>query len=144
MGKGTSTVGTTVFDASTNKAWTNTESTGASAFDTSTVGTSDTVTATGTVTYALFTGTGCAAANQVTTLNGNTWPDTVTLDSAGNAPNSQATGTLAQGGYSFQATYSGDGNYTGNTSPCEPFTVVPTVEVPLPTVNGSHGLVFPV
>src|SRR5258708_2416981 len=48
---------------------------------------------------------------------------TVRLDAAGNVPNSDTEKTLAAGGYSFQATYSGDANYAGATSACEPFAV---------------------
>jgi hypothetical protein len=38
-------------------------------------------------------------------------------------PKSNTESNLAAGPYSFQATYSGDANYGGSTSPCEPFTV---------------------
>ena len=36
---------------------------------------------------------------------------------------SNSFGPLEAGDYSFQAVYSGDENYTGSTSPCEPFTI---------------------
>jgi hypothetical protein len=45
------------------------------------------------------------------------------LTAAGAVPNSSTEHTLAAGSYSFQATYSGDKNYSGSTGPCEPFTV---------------------
>jgi hypothetical protein len=44
--------------------------------------------------------------------------------SSGSVPNSSATGALSAGSYSFQATYSGDGNYGTATGPCESFTIV--------------------
>jgi uncharacterized repeat protein (TIGR01451 family) len=114
--KGTSQTATTVFDASTKAAWAGTEKTGASAYDTATVTPSDGITATGTVDYTFFTngtcnGQGSAAGH-------------VTLDGAGNVPNSETEGPLAAGSYSFQATYSGDSNYAGSTGDCEPFTVL--------------------
>jgi hypothetical protein len=115
VGAGTSSTATVVFDASTNAPWAGTETTGSSAYDTATVGTSDTITATGTVAYTFFANGSCQGTG--------TGAGTVTLDAAGNVPNSSTQHTLAQGSYSFQATYSGDGNYGGSTSPCEPFTV---------------------
>jgi hypothetical protein len=126
VGKGTSTVGTTVFDASTNAPWAGTEGPGSSAYDTSTVGTSDTVTATGTVTYTFFPNSNCTAGT-------GTSAGTMNLTSTGSVPNSNTESNLAAGSYAFQATYSGDGNYTGNTSPCEPFKVVGVVSQITPT-----------
>ncbi len=38
-------------------------------------------------------------------------------------PNSNPEGPLAAGSYSFEATYSGDANYAGSTSTCEPLTI---------------------
>ena len=43
--------------------------------------------------------------------------------STGTVPPSQGTGGLSAGDYGFQAVYTGDSNYSGSTSPCEPFTV---------------------
>jgi len=43
--------------------------------------------------------------------------------SGGLAPQSMNEGPLAAGMYSFNATYSGNPNYLGSTSTCEPFTV---------------------
>src|ERR1039457_6123775 len=112
---GTRTTRAVVFAASSNAAWTGSETTGSSAYDTASVSSSGTVTATGTVSYVFFTngtcsGTGASAG-------------TVSLDAAGNVPNSSTESTLAAGSYGFQATYSGDGNYSGSTSLCEPFSV---------------------
>ena len=50
----TPTFSTTVFDASLNAAWSGTEVTGASAYDTSTVTGDGIVTPSGTVTYSFF------------------------------------------------------------------------------------------
>jgi hypothetical protein len=78
------------------------------------------------VTYKFFpngtcaTGTGAGAG-------------TVTLDGAGNVPNSNTESTLAAGSYSFRATYSGDANYSGSTSACEPFKVIGIVSQITPT-----------
>jgi hypothetical protein len=116
VGRGTSTTATTVKDAATGLAWSGSEATGASAYDTATVTTSDTVTATGTVAYSFFTNGACSG-----TATGAT--DTVTLTAAGLVPNSKTEGPLAAGSYAFQAAYSGDSNYAGSTSACEPFSV---------------------
>jgi len=35
--------------------------------------------------------------------------------------------TLTPGFYSYQAVYEGNSDYNGSTSPCEPFTVIPTI-----------------
>src|SRR5438477_604954 len=43
--------------------------------------------------------------------------------STGTLPNSAETAALGAGNYSYQATYSGDGNYATSTGSCEPFTV---------------------
>jgi hypothetical protein len=48
-------------------------------------------------------------------------------------PNSSTESNLAAGSYSFQAAYSGDGNYSGSTGPCEPFTVAAVVSKITPT-----------
>src|SRR5439155_1492540 len=74
-----------------------------------------TVVATGTVSYTFFTNGVCSGSGSSA--------GTVTLTSTGSVPNSNSEGPLAAGSYSFQATYSGDSNYLGSTSPCEPFGV---------------------
>jgi len=117
---------TTVHDASTNATWTNSETTGGSAYDTSVVpGQATGIPASGTVTYHLFANGSCSSANngEITSLNGKTWPNTVTLNSNGTVPSSQSTGPLAAGSYAFDAVYSGDSNYKEATSACEPFSV---------------------
>jgi hypothetical protein len=57
----------------------------------------------------------------------------VTLNADGTVPNSNTQGPLAAGSYSFRAHYSGDSNYTGSTSGCEPFAVIPVVSQITPT-----------
>jgi hypothetical protein len=125
VAKGSSTTATTVFDASTNAPWAGSETTGSSAYDTASVTSSDTVTATGTVAYTFFTngtctGTGASAG-------------TVTLTGTGAVPKSKRESTLANGSYGFEATYSGDSNYAGSTSSCEPFKVTAIVSQITPT-----------
>jgi hypothetical protein len=115
VGRGTSTTATAVKDAATGLAWSGSEATGASAYDTATVATSDGFTATGTVAYTFFTNGACSTGTGAT--------DTVTLTAAGLVPNSKTEGPLAAGSYAFQAAYSGDSNYAGSTSACEPFSV---------------------
>jgi hypothetical protein len=72
------------------------------------------ITARGTVTYRLFANGACAGMPSST--------QTLTL-SGGVAPRSSSTGRLSAGGYSFDAAYSGDHNYTRSTATCEPFAV---------------------
>lgn len=76
----------------------------------------------GTVTYYFFgggTNSNCSDGN----TDAATSSDTETLDNSGNVPNSADVGPLGAGSYSFLAVYSGDGNYSGSTADCEPFTV---------------------
>src|SRR5262249_49427269 len=49
--------------------------------------------------------------------------ETVNLNPDGSVPNSALHGPLAAGSYSFMAIYTGDTNYAGSTSECEPLTV---------------------
>ncbi len=121
-GADTPTITTAVYDASTTAAWTNSEVVGASAYDTSTVTTTEVNPTDPTVSYAFFTNGTCDSSGAVTSFNGDTWPQTVPLNSDGTVPISQATGPLTAGSYSFQATYS-DADNSGVPSPCEPFTV---------------------
>ena len=129
-----SNTGTTVFNAATNAAWAGTEVTGAKAYDTATVNESDSVTATGTVTYTLYSSGNCSG----TTTNAGT----VTLTSNGTVPNSDTQGPLQAGSHSFQAMYSGDTNYSPSTSSCEPFSVDPASPAgpaPIPPVIVPAG-----
>jgi hypothetical protein len=87
-----------------------TEITGASAYASAAVTGTGPPAPTGTVTYRFFANGACAAppASSQTVAVGTSSPPT---------------SPLATGSYSFQAAYSGDANYSGATSPCEPFTV---------------------
>ncbi|MHB8743115.1 MAG: hypothetical protein ACYC9L_08290 [Sulfuricaulis sp.] len=105
---------TAVDDAAQGTTWNGTEVTGAAAYDTATVSSVSGVTPSGTVTYSFFPNSTCSG--------GPVTSSTVIL-SAGAVPNSNTTGPLGAGSYSFQATYSGDSNYTSSTSSCEPFSV---------------------
>ena len=111
---GVPTVSSTVDDVATGSAWAGTEVTGATAQDTATV-TGDGGTPSGTVTYALYPNGSCSGTATST--------ETKTLANDGSVPDSSATGPLNAGSYSYQATYSGDANYTARTADCEPFTV---------------------
>ena len=90
---------------------------GSSVFDTATVTpTPGTFTPTGSVTYTFFPDNDCAAGT-------GTPAGTVHAGRGGTVPNSDTRGPLAAGSYSFQAVYSGDANFPGSTSACEPLTV---------------------
>jgi uncharacterized repeat protein (TIGR01451 family) len=66
---------------------------------------------TGTVSYRFFQNGDCSG-------EGSSAGSDVALDGQ-----SDTQGPLGAGDYSFQATYSGDSNYDGATSPCEPLTI---------------------
>ena len=129
VAKGTPTASTTVFDAKTNAAWSNSEVTGASAYDTATVAGVNGFTPSGTVTYSYFLNGTC---------NGTPNTTQVVRLSAGAVPNSNTVGPFAAGSYSFQAAYGGDGNYTASSaSSCEPFTVAKAPTTATTVVNDA-------
>ena len=135
VNKVASTISTIVFDSTTSAPWTGAETTGASAYDTATVPTSP-FTAAGTVTYTYFTNNICSGTG--------TTQGTVTLMATGSVPNSATVGPLTAGSFSFQAAYSGDSNYLGSTSPCEPlnvfdFSVVANGVSPSQILAGASG-----
>jgi hypothetical protein len=88
---------------------------GSKVHDTATV-TAAPFTATGTVTYQLYSGLDCKAGNELGSAG------QVTM-SGGNVPASVDSPVLQAGDYSYQAVYSGDSNYNGSTGDCEPFAV---------------------
>ena len=114
----TPTVTTSVYDATTNAPWGGSEVTGATAYDTSTVTGVTGFPPTGTVSYSLFTNGNCTG---ISTSEGTG----LALGS-----NSSTTSALAAGTYGFEASYSGDYNYSAQTSGCESFDVT----APLPLV----------
>jgi len=118
VGKYTPAVTTAVKDAASGASWSGSEATGASAYDTATVGPEqDDTVITGTVTYSFFTNGSCATTGDASPIT-----DTVTL-SGGTVPNSSTEGPLAAGSYSFLASYSGDANYGAAVGTCEPLSV---------------------
>ena len=127
VAKAATTMATVLMDASTNKAWTNTETAGATAYDTATLSGAVTgIVPTGTVTYSYFTNGKCTSPSSST--------QTVTLTATGTVPNSATTASLSAGSYSFDAIYNGDTNYAASTvSPCEPFTVAAIATTPATT-----------
>ena len=134
VAKGTAQSTTKVFDPASSAPWTNTETTGTSAYDTATVTGVPGFIPTGTVTYSLFTSDSCDSVDAITSLNGNTWPQKVTLAATGAVPNSQPTGPLTAGSYSFRAVYSGDAHYDPTDSACEPFSVAKGTSLSASTV----------
>ncbi len=105
---------TTVFDAGTSAAWSGSEVSGASAYDTATVTGDGTNIPTGTVTYSFFDGASCG---------GSGTSQTVLLNADGSVPASNDTGALGAGPYSYDASYSGDLIYSPANATCEPFAV---------------------
>jgi uncharacterized repeat protein (TIGR01451 family) len=114
IAQGPSTTATAVVDETTVGAF----ALGDRVHDTSTVSGSP-FTPTGSVTYYFFTGTSACPSDGTT---GAASSDTVTL-SGGIVPKSTTHGPLTAGMYAYDAVYSGDGNYSGSISSCEPFTV---------------------
>src|SRR5262249_48019197 len=110
-----------------------------SVFDTATVtGNRAGITPTGTVKYT-FTGSQLAnltAPAGWTGVNPTTWTDTVTL-SGGLVPDSAATPPLPADSYQFQASYNGDSNYQGSTSPVEPLTISPGTSSTATTIKDA-------
>jgi stalled ribosome alternative rescue factor ArfA len=109
-----SSTGTTVLVDATGSPPTGDEVTGSAFHDMATVTGVDGIAPRGTVTYSLFPLGDCGGLPSTT--------EDVTL-AGGSVPDSNSTGPLAAGNYSFQATYNGDTNYRSSTSPCEPFSV---------------------
>ena len=111
----TTSVATQVNLAGTTTAVTGPIPLGSSVQDTATITHAHTLTPTGTVTYTFYSNGDCTGSG--------TGAGTVTLDENGTVPDSDTQGPLAAGSRSFQAAYSGDADFIGSTSPCEPFTV---------------------
>ena len=129
VGKATVTITTTIVPASPIKAGTPVQDTAALAGETSSAG--------GTVTYTLYSVSGCAA------ISGQTSVVTVT---SGLVPNSINFVINNIGSYSFRAVYSGDSNNAGATSACEGLTVTkssPTISttiLPPTTITADQSV----
>lgn len=82
----------------------------------------------GTVTYNLYASGSCI---------GSSTTQTVTL-SSGSVPDSQSR-TLVPGSFGYIASYSGDSNYAGVTSSCEPFTVQASSLAATASSNSTTG-----
>jgi hypothetical protein len=98
--------------------------------DTATL-TGATATATGTVTYTVYTNNTCTTP-ATTQISGQ--PPVVTV-AGGLVPNSASVTFNTAGSYFWQAVYSGDANNTNATSACtsEPITITPTTTTTAPT-----------
>src|SRR5204863_157387 len=87
---------------------------------------------TATVTYAYFKNNDCSGTAPFSTENKN-------LNSNGTVPDSSATGALAAGDYSYQATYNGNANYSSKTGDCEPFKISLATPGMSTTVKDAQG-----
>lgn len=79
--------------------------------------------ATGTITYSFYRNSACSGTAAATT-------SALALPGGLESGAFPATGQpLVPGEYSYKASYSGNSNYYGDTSDCEPFTVVPYASI---------------
>ena len=124
IGQATTSVATQVNMAGTTTAITSPIPLGSSVYDTATITHAHDITPTGTVTYTFYGNGDCTGSG--------TGAGTVTLTASGTVPNSDTQGPLTAGSYSFQAAYSGDADFIGSTSPCEPFTIGMAAPPPRP------------
>ncbi len=111
----TPSLSVTVLDAATSSGWAGSESTGASAqAGARLAGVIGGFAPTGSVTYSLYSGSGCSGtpAKQTVSLSG------------GAVPLSQTTGPLGAGSYSYTASFaSADANYADAIGGCADFSV---------------------
>jgi hypothetical protein len=92
-------------------------------------------------TNASFDPTGNVTFTFYTTANNCTGPSVaagVVALAGGIAHPSDPQGPLAAGAYSFRASYSGDSNFNGSTSDCEPLEVIPVEEGCTPGFWKNH------
>ncbi len=138
VGKAATVVTTEVMDAANGAAWATSEATGASAYDTATVGPEqDDTPITGTVSYSFFTNGTCSGTEDESSVI-----DTVTISSDGTVPPSIDEGPLGAGAYSFLAAYNGDSNYAPAIGGCEPFSVGQAVTTVTSAVTDPSGGVW--
>ncbi|MHB1836976.1 MAG: hypothetical protein ACYCXW_18660, partial [Solirubrobacteraceae bacterium] len=122
-----STITATVFDGQSQSQWSDQgEPLGSTAYYGSYVHVSGAA-PTGTVTYYLYSGAGCAGTPLST--------QQVTL--TGPASDSSASQSLGAGTYSYLASYSGDGTYQPSTGSCQPFSVNPQSPTATLSVNDA-------
>ena len=87
-------------------------------------------TPTGSVTYRFFSTIGCTDTG--TAAGGGAL--------VGGVPaSSNPEGPLAAGSYGFEATYSGDTNYAGSTSTCEPLTISTGTSATATVITNAAG-----
>jgi hypothetical protein len=128
VASGAANPSTAVFDASTDTPIASPVPLGASVYDTSElISEAPGVTPTGTETYTFYSGGDCTTGAAVSSR-------TVTVGVGGVVPNSPNQGPLGPGMYAFQAQYSGDSNFVGSATTCEPFTVARGATDPSTTV----------
>jgi hypothetical protein len=112
VAKATSVTATAVFDSTTHRRWSGTETQGAFAYDTATVAGVAGFVPSGTLTYRFFPSRACtgaiASSQRVTLVNGK-------------VPSSVSTKELPSGLFSYRATYSGSTEYRSSTGSCESF-----------------------
>lgn len=126
VAKATPVLADTIEDVATSLPWSGTELTSATAYDDTVVMGATWFVPTGSVTYRLYEGSACAGTPLYTD------PQTLVAGlglSAISAP-------LAAGTYSFQAAYSGDGDYAPATDACQPFAVQASATAP--PASGSN------
>ncbi|MHB8436392.1 MAG: kelch repeat-containing protein [Acidimicrobiales bacterium] len=121
---------TSVYDATTNAAWSGNEIYGASAYDTSSLTGITGPTPSGSVTYSFFDNGTCATPVASTSQQG-------LPPSTGTVPDSPAAGPLQPGSYSYEATYSGDPNYYPASSSCGAFSVAKAPQAALVIISLS-------
>ena len=93
---------------------------------------------TGTVTYTVYSNTGCSSNPQPA--------GTKTVTASGGVPNSNTMPFNSVGNFSWQAVYSGDSNNSGATSACESMAVVkasPTMTTNSNPNSGTAGVSIP-
>ena len=116
--QGLSLLSTTVHDAATDLPLTGALPLDAKVYDTVTLTHARGPTPTGTVTYTFYRAGDCTTGTVVGT-------QVVKVGADGSVPNSATSAplTAATSPYAYEATYSGDANYVGGASACEPFSV---------------------
>jgi len=124
-------IATTIRDAS-NAAVTSV-TVGTAVHDTAVITNGSASGVTGTVIYNFFANLACSGVPASS--------QTVTLGAGGVVPDSNANTPSPAGSYSYNATYSGDTNNNGATSPCEPLTVTKASPTIATTVSSTSIVV---